>query len=278
MALDSCGWPNKKYHYLSWVLSALQFRKYYDQVELVTDEFGAEVLVNKLGLPYTSVKVILDEINGYDSGLYAMGKIKAYSVQDGPFVHADGDIFIWDRLDSRLEYARLMCQGKEEGPLYNRMYMEILYAIAANFEYYPAVLDWSVDKNGGVRAINAGILGGHDNAFFAEYANKAFEFIDRNLTQLQRINPVTFNLIFEQFLFAALAEQKGVRLEYLNSEVNLSGFFCEYTGVPTKTKYIHPCGPSKKNRHLVDWLECQVRNDYPEYYYRVMHLIKSNEI
>lgn len=41
---------------MSWALSCLQLKQSYDKVELVTDSEGAELLINKLHLPYTSCK------------------------------------------------------------------------------------------------------------------------------------------------------------------------------------------------------------------------------
>ncbi len=80
------GWTDKKYNYFSWALSCLQFRKYYDDVELITDEIGYNILIEKLKLPYTKVDVCLDKINHYHEDLWALGKIYAYSIQNTPFI------------------------------------------------------------------------------------------------------------------------------------------------------------------------------------------------
>ena len=42
---------------MSWVLSCLSLRNYYDDVELYTDKLGYELLIEKLRLPYTYVHV-----------------------------------------------------------------------------------------------------------------------------------------------------------------------------------------------------------------------------
>mgnify|MGYP000084925178 FL=1 len=51
------GWPLPEYNMMSWVLSCLSLRKYYDDVELYTDKLGYELLIEKLRLPYTYVHV-----------------------------------------------------------------------------------------------------------------------------------------------------------------------------------------------------------------------------
>ena len=100
---EGYGWLNPIYHYASWILSCNQLRKYYDDVILITDRAGYDVLINKLHLPYTDVIVCLDELlSKYNSNLWALAKIKAYSILDEPFIHVDGDVFVWDRFDSRV--------------------------------------------------------------------------------------------------------------------------------------------------------------------------------
>ena len=41
------GWLDKRYNYFSWALSCLTLRELYKEVELYTDEQGAELLINK---------------------------------------------------------------------------------------------------------------------------------------------------------------------------------------------------------------------------------------
>ena len=74
---SSYGWLTPMDHYLSWILSCNQLRKQYDQVCLVTDQQGYEILVEGLSLPYTEVKICLDTLNGYNPNLWALAKIKA---------------------------------------------------------------------------------------------------------------------------------------------------------------------------------------------------------
>ena len=73
---DGYGWLSPIYHYASWILSCNQLRKYYDDVILVTDRAGYDVLIDNLHLPYTNVIVCLDELSKYSSNLWALAKIK----------------------------------------------------------------------------------------------------------------------------------------------------------------------------------------------------------
>ena len=108
------GWAFKETHYMSWALSCLQLRKFYDEVELVTDSEGADLLINKLHLPYTSCKPVLDKLVDENPAVWALGKIAAYEAQEVPFIHVDGDIYIWKPFPKRIEEADIAVQNVEK--------------------------------------------------------------------------------------------------------------------------------------------------------------------
>ena len=99
---------------MSWALSCLQLRKFYDEVELVTDSEGADLLINKLHLPYTSCKPVLDKLVDENPAVWALGKIAAYEAQEVPFIHVDGDIYIWKPFPKRIEEADIAVQNVEK--------------------------------------------------------------------------------------------------------------------------------------------------------------------
>jgi hypothetical protein len=270
------GWTDKKYNYMSWALSCLQFRKNYEEVELVTDEWGSNLLIDKLGLPYTSVKVVLDELNDYHPDLWALGKIYAYSIQDRPFIHADGDIFVYEGLGHQIEKAALTAQNIEDGFSY---YEEILKRIDASFEYIPDVLNRFRAKNNRVVAVNAGIIGGTDVDFMKEYSKCALDFVDKNLGKLDHINIGMFNTVFEQFLFYAMAEDQGKEISFLLTDVNHAfDGLAEFTGIPNKNKYVHTVGLYKRFNYIGDLLAHRLQLDYPGYYYKIVNLIRTNQL
>lgn len=80
------GWLSPLDHYLSWILSCNLLRKQYNHVGLVTDQQGYHILVEELGLPYTEVDTCLDSLVEYKSHLWALAKIKAYSIQRELFI------------------------------------------------------------------------------------------------------------------------------------------------------------------------------------------------
>lgn len=267
------GWLNRKANYMSWALSCLQFRKFYEEVELVTDKQGYDLLVTKLGLPYTSVRVILDDLNGYHPDLWALGKIYAYSVQDKPFIHADGDVYIWGKLFPETRQPQLFVQNIE---ILEEFYKPVYLSLVKGFEYIPEALK-DYDRKHQCTAINAGVIGGYDIAFFKEYTKGAIEFVERNAANLHKVNIGKFNPIFEQSFFYALASEKGIRIDYLFKELKKNFFdgMADFTGVPEKVKYIHTMAGYKKMKHIEDQLKDRLIFDYPEHYYRINKLLND---
>src|SRR3954471_15845202 len=85
-------WPSEKHHLLAWILSFETARSHYPQTTLVTDDAGAEMLVDGLGLPFESVSTELNSLVQYDAALWMAGKLCAYRAQTEPFVHLDTDV------------------------------------------------------------------------------------------------------------------------------------------------------------------------------------------
>lgn len=270
------GWGDKKYNAISWALSCLQFRKFYDDVELITDRQGYDFLINRLELPYTNVKVVLDDLNDYHSSLWALGKIYAYSLQNDTFIHADSDVYIWGRFDERIENAELLAQNKENEFEY---YDKSFDSIVQNFKFIPDILLKSIENNGRIIGVNAGILGGKNTEFFKLYTRMAIDFVRDNSIYLEKVDVSVFNTIFEQFLFYALAGEKKYKIEFLLQNVNQNfDGVAELASAPYPTKYVHAVGSYKKRINTKSLLEYRLQKDYPDYYYKIIRLLRTSKI
>ena len=139
------GWIDNKSHWMSWALSCLQIRKYYDEVLLITDDFGKELLINLLNLPYTSVNTGLNELRSFHPDLWALGKIYSYDCQNKPFIHVDGDVFIFGRFNSKIENSQLVCQNFD---INQEDYIRILKEMDNNKFNYPEVIKIYRKKRG----------------------------------------------------------------------------------------------------------------------------------
>lgn len=266
----SFGWMAPQYNWLSWILSANQLAKYY-AVELYTDQKGYEILIEKLQLPYAKVHVVLDELNHYHKDLWAIPKIKAYSLQQAPFLHVDGDVFIWEPFPKKLMQAGLITQNLESTTLY---YKNMWDEIKPKLQYIPTEMDkyvYGINNS----ACNMGIIGGHDIDFFQTYTTTAFEFVNRNKDVWHNINGFNFNIFYEQLLFheQAMIQQREVAflIDGITEDNNYVGFG-DFDKVPKQKTYLHLLGVYKTNRRVSKMLEAYVMKAYPQFVERLAQL------
>ncbi|RYJ39614.1 hypothetical protein NU08_1283 [Flavobacterium anhuiense] len=267
------GWISYKYNWLSWILSSHQLVKFHEEVELYTDRFGYEILIEKLNLPYTKVHVVLDDLNNYPKDLWAVSKIKVYQMQNEPFLHVDGDVFVWESLDAKFKNAAVLTQNLEitadnYKKMWDKISSELLYVPVEMEKYHKAPNNF---------ACNMGVVGGNDIDFFRQYSKTSIDFLDKNIAASSKINCLNFNLFFEQILFYQCAQNMGVKLDFLFDEIYNDGYydgFAEFQDVPEK-KYLHLLGEYKRNPAVCKAMEVYVMRNYPECYSKMSALINE---
>lgn len=276
--IGSCigGWFNKTFHYMSCAFSCLKAAEFYP-VELITDKKGKKILIDDIGLPYTSCDDSLDIID-YPIDLWAVGKLFAYNFQNEPFIHMDNDIYIWKPFPTEMINSPLISQSLEES--YD-FYKEIYTNILKYFEYIPSqILDYR-KKDTKFNAVNAGLLGGNNIQFIKEYVKEALCFIERNLNSLNKLkDPGSFNLIFEQYLFYCMAQNKKETIYYYLPEKMDSRFkeLVSFWTVPNQNSYIHAIASYKKYYIICEQMTQRLWYEYPEYYKRIHQLINMKRI
>jgi hypothetical protein len=270
---DTFGWYASEYHLMSWALSCLQLRKFYDNIVLYTDKNGYKLLIEYLKLPYTDVIITLDELNKEDSDLWAMSKIYTYSKQDEPFLHVDGDVFIWEAFNKEFLKANLIAQNKEVGTA--NFYESMFHEIEKELVFSPEDIKIIQQKHASIFTYNAGILGGHNIDFFKKYTSLCFKFIEKNRVILSKINKGNFNVYFEQFFFFCLSEKYKQKVDTLYGEIISDN---DYRGMgdfelaPTMKKYLHLIGPFKRDYKTCRKMSWILRENYPDYYYKIINL------
>ncbi len=263
------GWPHLKYFLFSWAYSCLKFREFYDQVELVTDTQGYRLLIEELELPYTDVSLALDDMEHLNGYFWPIGKLYAYGIQQEPFIHADGDVFIWRSLGDRLKGAALIAQHKEVN---FEPYTKGMQALIKNDAQLPDVLVTDHANSEYITAVNAGIIGGQDIPFLKRFSAKSIDLALANERLLAngKIHPSRFAVIYEQYLFSAMAkaENKHVEFYWDDDEVDytkISGFQNKYS----QKKFCHPMDRRKMEHTVYVELERMLRMEYPEQFNRI---------
>lgn len=273
------GWPHRRLNYYSWALSCLQLRKYYDQVELVTDRAGKEILIDFLQLPYTSVRVELDAINTYDAGLWSIGKVYTHGLQDQPFLHVDSDVIITAPFPKSVTEAGIVTQSLEKGyPPFSGGHKTIWEAFTCRPHYFGEIYASEYTD-----CCNAGIVGGNDMDFLSRYVTEVFDFLERNMDPiLQTAVPLDAGcvaVILEQVVLHAYAQHCGKDITYLlYPEHNDLGQVGIFQAAARNHHYTHCYGYFKKLRVTYAYLEWMLQAHYPAYYQRINKHMMAAEI
>jgi hypothetical protein len=260
---------------MSWALSCLKFKKHYGNIELITDQLGKELFIDKLELPYSSVVVKLDELNHNHQDLWAISKLLSYTIQDEPFLHVDGDVYIWEEM-KQLENKPLVAQNEDyDFGFYYQVWQDLLNG----FDFIPDYMLDDIKEQKVIRAANAGVFGGTDVSFIKDFAFEAFDFLEQNKLSLNKVNLGSSVLIYEQYLFSCLARKYGKEVTYLfqnmdNRYAQVSNFITS----PRKLKYAHAVGNAKENKNVGAMMANCLMVEFPEYYYHIMELLEKHQI
>ena len=261
------GWLAPEYHWMSWALSCLQLKKFYSSVNLYANSPAVDLLIDQINLPYTEVYRTSESLDIPDKA-WALAKVHTYSLQRQPFLHVDGDVFIWERFSKRYEQSQLVSQNIEIGFPFYSYFLELMQK---DFTYIPAVFQGEVEPS--VNSCNAGVFGGTDTKFFQLYAIEAIKFVRDNVNFIDLVDPSVLCMTFEQLLFYRLAQKHQKIIEYVHTtpvyDVTYPGF-ANFYEVPHKQKFIHTMGEFKRKKYVCDHLARRLRKDHPVYYYRIL--------
>jgi hypothetical protein len=277
----SFGWCSAPYHLMSWALSCLQLHQFYEDIELITDRKGKELLIDQLKLPYKNVRVELDKLNLVEiPGLWVMKKIYSYTLHEEPFLNVDGDVYVYEPFPDELLSAPLIAQNSEQDFDY---YKELVGLVADTFPFVPRPITEQINKGKEIQASNAGIFGGNNYAFFKDYFRVVKQFVAANQHQIKSLNPIqigNFNQVVEQYMFHCMSTDQGIEVNYLLDPVYDPSYkeaFGNFHHLPTKSAYIHTLGDYKKNGWVCDQLAYRLRLDFPDYYRKISDLFQSGQ-
>ncbi len=270
------GWKFPEYHWMSWTLSCLRLRKHYERVELFTDSLGKRILIDVLGLPYTKVHIVFDTSFQIPPELFALAKIKTYQLQNEPFIHVDGDVYIWKAFPETLSTASLIASNLEKDLFFNK---EVLQAIHKHSFHIPPHLK-GIHEHQSIYASNAGILGGTHLEFIQKYCKIAQSFINNNKDHLEKVTIGNLNWLIEQVSFFYLAQLEKIPISYLVKQPVMDPLyreFWQFSDIPF-VPMIHPVGGCKREYYVLNHLAKRLRLEFPSFYYKVLHHCKKGNV
>ena len=106
-------WRSQAHHLFSWVLSLETVRKHFPRTAVFTDDEGARLLIDQLGLEFDEVSTELNALDQHDADWWALGKVWTYRAQSEPFIHFDSDVFLWNALPDLLTSASVIAQNPD---------------------------------------------------------------------------------------------------------------------------------------------------------------------
>jgi hypothetical protein len=245
------NWSNPKFHLYSWVLAVHQAKKYYNQVELVTDTASLEMF-KELQLPFTSIRTDLDELIHYPKSLWALGKLKAYQIQTEPFVHIDNDFILYKPLPSWFSDKKIGFQNKEGDDWFETQYRNQYEHLTKNGSNLPE--SWDADKY----AFNCGVYLCNDLEYNQRYCKEAFQLVDNNVELIKETGCAgLYCIIFEQYVASAVAQKMNIEPAYLADPFSSEEI--------EKLGLIHIWG-AKNDEKWFQNIERIVKNEHPKHF------------
>jgi hypothetical protein len=274
----STMWASERHHLMAWVLSVETARRHFEATSLITDDEGARMLIDGIGLAFDHVSTELNALDDEDPVWWTLGKLHAYRAQQKPFVHIDSDVFLWKPLPTDVVSAAVFAQNPEwlkggAHPAYQPQdYEQAVKALGGSLPP-----EWSWFSAGAAdHSICCGVLGGHNTAFLNHFAQLAIDMARHPHSAAARrhlADERDANLLIEQYLLAACIDYHrrdraspfaGLEVRYLFDSFEES-FNPERT---TALGYTHLLSGAKHDRTLSERLERRVARDYPEYHAR----------
>jgi hypothetical protein len=271
---------------LAWGLSLRLARLHYPETVLITDSPGKALLVDNLGLSFTHVSTELDRLQNEYPGLWALGKLVAYSLQDKPFVHLDTDVFLWRPLPGRITSAPVLAQNPESYNLVDEWSgpRAIENAFARAGLKLPPEWEWSRShREHEFREANCGILGGMNAGFIQHYARLALDLVlnPRHAAAWASIpDKEGPNTILEQFFLLACLDFhrsdptspfKGVHIRYLFPSFE-AAFNPNHA---TRMGFTHLLADAKTNAHITNRLEQRMQREDEDFYRHCVRLSRK---
>lgn len=277
-------WVSQKHHLLAWVLSLETAKKHYPKTALFTDSYGAQMLVDGLGLQFEQISVELDVLENQDPAWWALGKIYTYRSQTEPFVHIDSDVFLWKPLPDRMITAPLLAQNPEYFLTDTCWYRPENFerAIYAVNGWLPEEWFWYHSQCLFPKGFCCGIFGGNKLDFIRYYAELAIQMVEHPTNQpaWKLLDSETErNILVEQYLLNTCIEYHSNQPHSSYKNLDMQCLFDSMNDslIPAsaaKSGFTHLMS-AKRNRAIAERLEDRVKREYPEYYERCIKLCEQ---
>ena len=262
-------WHEPKHHLYAWGLSLRLARPYFRSTQLITDTPGKRMLVDRLGLEFDEVSTALDALDAVDPAWWALGKLVAYSVQTGPFVHIDTDVFLWRPLPPPLLSAPVFAQCPERHSFAHEWCgpRQIEHAFARHGHALPVEWEWASSREmDWFREENCGMVGGNRVDFLRHFASSALALVlapKHSAAWAELGDKSGYNMMVEQFYLAACVDYHRSHPESPYRGVNIRYLFPSWAEAynpeaAARAGYTHLLGDAKTHPEVAARLERRI--------------------
>ncbi|TLU89427.1 hypothetical protein FEM55_22055 [Dyadobacter sediminis] len=256
---------------MSWALSASLLHDHFGSVTLHTDLAGKTVLVDLLELPYSRINITQEGLGDiYPKNWWVMRKMYSYSCADGPFVHVDGDAFLWNGLSDHLRQKPLIAQNSQNGFQCYQIAAEQLKEAGIPMPYF---LNEGLEQ---YNAVNMGVIGGTDWLFFKNFFYEIKDYYEAHLSQRTFAAGTTgfLNTMIEECFFQHYAQHHEKKVDTWISAPLTQGYETIANSMDNRHGFTHMIGTNKKDIYFCKQVEFQLKRRYPAVFRRVVAMIE----
>jgi hypothetical protein len=226
-----------------------QLRKYYNDVNLITDENGKEIFKN---INWTSIDTSLENLPKNYKYIWALGKIMAYKLiaeKNEPFIHLDYDIFLIKKFSEKILNSEIIMHSKEIFPSRKAKHS---YGIEEFYNQCPS--KYIAENSRKIEIVyNTGIVGGKNYLFFKKYSELIFNILyDKNNQNFWKNsgNSCSRSLILDQYYLTLYLNQLNIKPNLLFEEENFNANWKSYCNKNflDKAGFLHLEGKDLKNK------------------------------
>ena len=256
-------------NFYSYLFSALLIKKMGYEIELYCDNRAYEIYSL---IPYNKIHIVDFDSDGVSSKFWIWGKIKTHMLMTEPYVHIDGDVFMFrDIIGNQLENGthKAVVQSLENEKTMKGDFTNIYLNSINPFTKWNNKhrIDWN---KYGLHAYNCGVVGFSDMNLKNQYANKVKEILvdisgDGDFDEVRKKYEGMF-LIAEQSLLLYILRENNINpLEIIPIKEIIKHNYDWFQTIPQEIGYCHMWAYTKYKDSVIQQIKNKTNKFFPEY-------------
>jgi len=251
-------------NFYSYLLSALLIKKHGHKIELFCDESLSEMFSL---IPYDKINIVdfnADRINQY---FWIWGKIKTQELINEPYVHVDGDVFLFNDIIKNIQND-VIVQSQEDNKTMGYSFENTYRKSLSPLKNFSFGVNW--DKYN-TFAYNCGVVGFNNIELKNEYIKKAKQIV-KTLSCDIKINEYingyrNMLVVIEQALLYYYVKEYNVNpFEIIPYDEIIKHNYDWFNTIPIKIGYCHMWGCSKFKNEILEKIKLNVKKHFPNNY------------